>query len=248
MDLTPPTSRIIRVLEADPGLADGLDDEELRVLLPTAVARVQIVEPGEWAPPEDPQPHRDHIGLLVVRGLVTRTLSVDGRDFTELLGDGDLLRPWQESESWPSVRTERRWHMLTRSELGVLDGRFAMAIGGSPRVQAAIVARAVARSRALAFYLAVSHIRRVEQRLLVMLWHFAERWGRVGPQGVVLGVRLTHETLGRVVGARRPTVTTALTQLMEQGLVSRTPDRRLILHGDPPRGLHGVALTQAASS
>ena len=130
----------------------------------------------------------------------------------------------------------------------MLDARFALAIAGSPRVQAAIVARAVARSRALAFYLAVSHVRRVEQRLLVMLWHFAERWGRVGPQGVVLGVRLTHETLGRVVGARRPTVTTALRQLMEQGLVSRLPDRRLILHGDPPSGLQRVPLSQAASS
>jgi DNA-binding transcriptional ArsR family regulator len=60
---------------------------------------------------------------------------------------------------------------------------------------------------------------RVDQRLLLLFWHFAERWGRVRPEGVVVQLPLTHETLGALIGARRPSVTSALSALAEQGLV-----------------------------
>jgi hypothetical protein len=37
-----------------------------------------------------------------------------------------------------------------------------------------------------------------------------------------------------VVGARRPSVTTALGRLQEQGLIARLPDGGWLLHGAPP--------------
>ena len=42
------------------------------------------------------------------------------------------------------------------------------------------------------------------------------------------------ETLASVVGARRPSVTTALGQLMGRNLIERRPDGGWLLHGDPP--------------
>src|SRR2546430_12566490 len=73
--------------------------------------------------------------------------------------------------------------------------------------------RIMRRAHALAFHLAVSHLKLVETRLLVILWYYADRWGRVTPGGVLLPLRMTHSLLARVVGARRPSVSTALGRL-----------------------------------
>ena len=48
----------------------------------------------------------------------------------------------------------------------------------------------------------------------------------------MLPVKLTHETLGRFVGARRPSVTLAMGQLADEGLVTRRDDGAWVL---PPR-------------
>jgi hypothetical protein len=61
----------------------------------------------------------------------------------------------------------------------------------------------------------------------------ADRWGRVTLDGVVVPVRLTHDMIGRLVGAHRPSVTTALSELSRAGRISRLPDGWL-LRGDPP--------------
>ena len=65
--------------------------------------------------------------------------------------------------------------------------------------------------------------------MLALLWHLAERFGRVAPDGVVLGLRLTHRMIGELVGAQRPTVSLALTSLLEDGLVARRDDGTLVL-------------------
>ncbi|MGZ6696318.1 MAG: helix-turn-helix domain-containing protein, partial [Solirubrobacteraceae bacterium] len=51
-------------------------------------------------------------------------------------------------------------------------------------------------------------------------------------EGVRLPLALPHRTLATLVGARRPSVTTALSGLARDGLVERTPEGWL-LHGDP---------------
>ena len=54
----------------------------------------------------------------------------------------------------------------------------------------------------------------------------------MGPEGVRLPIALPHRTLATLVGARRPSVTTALSGLARDGLVERTSDGWL-LRGDP---------------
>ena len=98
----------------------------------------------------------------------------------------------------------------------------------------------MARSRWLAFHLAVAHLRRGESRVHVALWHFADRWGRVGPRGVDLRLNVTHELLAEIVAAERPSVTLALGALRERGLVERGPDHLWHLSGQPPGELSEV--------
>jgi hypothetical protein len=81
---------------------------------------------------------------------------------------------------------------------------------------------------------AIGHLTRVDDRLLALLWCLAERWGRVVPGGVLVNLRLPHRTLAGMVGARRPSVTTALGQLIARGDIERRPDGGWILHGQPP--------------
>src|SRR3954467_15125010 len=57
--------------------------------------------------------------------------------------------------------------------------------------------------------LTVTHLVRVDERLLIVLWQLAERRGR-GSHGVRLPLAVTHDTLGRLVGARPPSVTATL--------------------------------------
>ena len=58
----------------------------------------------------------------------------------------------------------------------------------------------------------------------------------VRSDGTVLRLRLTHTVLADLVAARRPTVTTALSELARQGLV-RTDGETWVLPGEAPSDL-----------
>lgn len=51
----------------------------------------------------------------------------------------------------------------------------------------------------------------------MLLWHLADRWGRVRSDGVIVALDLTHSVLAELVAARRPTVTRSLSELADKG-------------------------------
>ena len=51
---------------------------------------------------------------------------------------------------------------------------------------------------------------------------------------MIVPLALTHRILGQLVGARRPTVSTALSELAEREELTRRPDGSWLLRGDPP--------------
>jgi CRP-like cAMP-binding protein len=67
----------------------------------------------------------------------------------------------------------------------------------------------------------------------MLLWHLASRWGRVRGDGVTVPIKLTHSVLADLVAARRPTVTTALSELSKRGAVQPVTEGWL-LRGQPP--------------
>jgi CRP-like cAMP-binding protein len=88
--------------------------------------------------------------------------------------------------------------------------------------------RTMMRSRHLALGLAVLQQRRVEDRLLTLLWLLADRWGYVTGDGVRVAVPLTHGLLAELVAARRPSVSTALGKLAEIGELRRSGDEWIL--------------------
>jgi CRP/FNR family transcriptional regulator, cyclic AMP receptor protein len=224
----------IRLLEAQPDLADGLSPEDEAHARRHVVALLDSVEPGPWEPaaryPMDPA----FFGLLVVDGMIARDVELGGRRCSELLGPGDLLRPWDYDEGdAASVPSESAWNVLEPSRVAVLDGRFARVACRYPELVAGLIGRTLRRSRWLAILLTISSMPRVDARVLALFWHLADRWGRVTLDGVVVPVRLTHDMVGRLVGAHRPSVTTALSELTRADRISRLPHGWL-LRGDPP--------------
>ena len=231
----PMPAAAVYLLDADPDLADVLDAETLAEARPYAVARVGAAEPGPWNPRHGHEAAPTDLGLLILRGIVSREVRVAGRSAIEVLGDGDLLRPWDPEASTVPGPPEVAWNVLAPLRFAILDARFSLVAARWPALMAALMARAVRRSRALAYLLAVTQITGVETRVLTALWELAHRWGHVAPDGVHLTLRITHEGLAHLVGARRPSVTSALSELQEQGRLTADGPGRWILHGGPPR-------------
>jgi CRP/FNR family cyclic AMP-dependent transcriptional regulator len=102
-----------------------------------------------------------------------------------------------------------------------------------PEVMAELTRRVLARSRRLASMLAIAQHHRLEDRLRLFFWQLADRYGRVGPDGVRLDVSLTHDLISHLVGAHRPSVSSALARLERAGHVRRL-DRGWLLTGEPP--------------
>jgi hypothetical protein len=238
--------RVLRVLDADPELGELLSPDDFNEARRRAVATLQIVEQGQWAPDRAPV-EPGHLGLLVIDGLLVRDIRLKRTVCAELLGHGDVLRPWDEDRSYASTPFEVRWRALRPTRLAVLDRRFAGAACRWPELIQMTLSRTIRRSQALAFNLAVSSLKRVDMRLRVVFWYLAERWGRVGVDGVSLPLPLTHEMLAQLVAAKRPSVTTALGQLTREGFVSRRADGTWIVHGEPPSELDDMPPTHAST-
>jgi CRP-like cAMP-binding protein len=81
--------------------------------------------------------------------------------------------------------------------------------------------------------MAIVHQARVDVRLHMLFWHLADRWGRVGRDGVILEMGLSHTVLADLIAAQRPSVTGSLKKLSESGLIEST-DRGWVLTGEPP--------------
>ena len=229
---------VVRVLEEDPGLAASLDDAERAVAAQHLVAAELKVPRGPWAATRALGQHRGDLGLLVLDGLIVRETVVGRHTTAELLGAGDLLRPWDhDGEDMPEapIATRHAWRVLQPARFAVLDARFAALCSRMPPVTAELLSRTLRRSRLLSLLLGLSAMPRLDARLLALLWHLADRWGTVGPDGTLVPLRLTHATLGQLVSAQRPSVTSALTSLEQRGLLTRLPHGGgWLLLGDPP--------------
>ena len=226
--------RIIQLLDEDPDLADGVDPAQRETARRELTAEV-IERPRG---PLESQPGLTSttgaLGLLVVEGLIARRTSMSGRRSLELLGAGDIIRPWQNDGHHSVSPFEAVDQVLEPVRLAILDRAATARIGRWPEVMTCLTVRVLNRARAVSGHLVLSQIPRVDERLHVLLWHLADRWGKVTPEGITLPLRLSHEMLGALIGAQRPTVTLALRGLTDRGAVVRRADRTWLLLEPPP--------------
>jgi CRP/FNR family cyclic AMP-dependent transcriptional regulator len=227
-------SASIQLLEADPELARGLDPRRVREVSQRLHVRAVSIPRGSWRPGRTLMEGSQPIGLLVLEGLLVREATVSDHPSAELLGPGDLLRAWEDRDAEVLLPRSVRWSALTNARVAVIDHALAVRAAQWPEIFASLVERAARRAERLVIMQAIGHLTRVDDRLLALLWCLAERWGRVVPGGVLVSLRLPHRTLAGMVGARRPSVTTALGQLMARGDIERRPDGGWLLRGQPP--------------
>ncbi len=237
MAALPSQASSVRLIDELPEIAEHMDAEQERSAREHLIASVLELAPGEWRPRRETEPQPGNLGLLIVDGLLTRDLVLGETIATELVGRCDVLRPADHDGQDAPIPFDVVWHVLKPARLAILDRPLARVIGHWPEVMEMIVRGSVRRAHTLAVILAASHLRRVDARLLVILWYLADRWGTVRRDGVNVPLALTHQLLGRLVGAQRPSVTTALTQLADDKKVTRADDGTWLLHGDPPETL-----------
>ena len=236
---------VISIVDADPDLAELLEEDELDRARREALARVQHLSPGEWDAAAAREADVHHRGFLIIEGLLSRDVDVLGRRCVELLGHADVMRPWRWDDEGSHVKAEVGWHVLEPTRLAVLDHGLVLRIVPWPQLGVELFNRGTRRAHHLAVALAIAHHQRVDDRLLLTLWHLAERWGRVHPDGIVLPLPLGHQRLADLVGAHRPTVTTAMGDLARTGAVSRRENGDWVLHGSPPEQLRHHKLVAA---
>jgi CRP/FNR family cyclic AMP-dependent transcriptional regulator len=222
-----------RLLDLDPDLGTELDEARRAAAQAVTVAIEDLVT-GPWDADRAAAPP-GRLGLLVVDGILLRSHSIGKVISAELLGAGDVIQPSISGHEFSLVEARSSWEVLAPARVAILDMAFLHAAALRwPELLVALFGRTVHRARFIAFQLALAHVRRVDDRLLLLFWHLAERWGRVTCEGVVVPLRLKHAVLGMLVGAQRPTVTTALKHLSEAGTLQRRSGDTWLLTGDPP--------------
>ena len=206
------------LLDLDVDLADELD-VRMRLAARSSVTALTFDEDdgplglGEWLAVAAPGP-----GLLVLDGVVAATVAVGDRITAELVGAGDLIQPCGGDEA--ELLCELGWRALVPVRFAVLDAGFMQRVQPWPQIGAALLRRAARRTHRLDVQRAIAAQPRLEVRLALLMWHLAARWGRVEPGGIRLCLPLTHQLLGRLISAERPSVSHALARLANAGLLS----------------------------
>jgi hypothetical protein len=179
---------------------------------------------GPWDPAPLAKHGRSALGLILVAGTISQTLTMDGRATSHLIGPGDVMRPWADSTVPCPGLTRDNWTVLAPSVVALFDRRLIGLCARWPSVLVELAVRSTRQMNRLSLQVAIARIPRIDDRLLVLFWRIAQRWGRVTPDGVLIPLPLTHEAIASLVAASRPPVSTALAQLSRDGLLQRTRD------------------------
>jgi CRP-like cAMP-binding protein len=160
---------------------------------------------------------RGAFAAVVLEAMLLHYLQVGTQPGLRLLGPGEVALVCDRTQSTLVAASECRAVPGTR--LALLGKEYLVAVHRWPRILVALQTRLGEQTERLMTQLAICQLPRVEERLVAMLWLLAESWGRVTTAGTIVPLSLTHELLGQLIGARRSTVTLALSALAEQQAV-----------------------------
>lgn len=222
-----PSTRV-RLFEVDPDLGALLTDDERAEARQLAVP---VVTTDRYERDMTKLGDQGAFGALVLEGMVLRQLRIADQIGMRLHGPGDIV-PLTEPAP-PSLVVESSYDAVPDTRLAMLGREVLFAAHRWPALVAALQLRNAQQADRLAAQLVICQLPRVDQRLLSLLRLLADSWGRVTPAGIALPLKLTHEALGALIGARRPTVTLALGELAERGAIVRQSEGWLLLEPAP---------------
>lgn len=227
-----PVVETSNLLDVDPDLAASLGDDAraarhaLKVVLitvPPGACDLRALISGRRAS-----------AAVVLDGLISRRTLIGSHAAVELIWPSDLITPLPNlAEAQPFLVPTISWTCEITTRLALLPPNMSYVAARWPVIADALHERVEARHTRLATIHAIAQVPRAEERLRLLLWLLAGRFGRVSAEGVVLDLRLSYRTIGELIGARRPTLSLAMKALRASGEVAVRDDGALILHEEP---------------
>jgi CRP-like cAMP-binding protein len=239
--------RTVRLLEVDPDLAERIPLEQRAQAHEQALARMATLPRGPLTRELLDRSRSSVHGLLLLEGLVSRNVHLGDTTTIQLIGAGDLLEPAALPLTTTLVPVEVTWTVLEPASAALIDDDFVLSVHRWPELVVGLFERVGTQTARFGTHCAISQLSRVEDRIEALLWFLAERWGRVSKHGIVLPLRLTHETIGLMLGAKRPTVSLAVKRLEANGVLMRRNDGSWLLREPwtPPRHAeHGARVSE----
>ncbi|HEY6761310.1 MAG TPA: Crp/Fnr family transcriptional regulator [Baekduia sp.] len=231
----------VRVLEADPDLGQGLDPVAFELAERELVVATLSIPRGRWDAQATWAAVPAELGMLLLEGVLARDVRIGKRASLEILGPGDLTRPWPTDRHAAALSPDLRFEALAPVRLAILDGAFAARAARWPSILGQVTGRVMGRATSASLRLLINQVVRIDDRVLLSLWGLAERFGRVTPDGVLVPIPINHTMMARFVGAQRPTVSQAVGELVRRGDVERLEDGGWLLKGSfPTRLLDGA--------
>jgi CRP/FNR family cyclic AMP-dependent transcriptional regulator len=220
----------IALLDAIPELARGLARTRLAAAADALRIETAWIAAGPLGP-DDLEHGDDRERVVLLRGLVVRSVRLEDGTASELLGPGDVLCPPmlgpQDDLGLPGY--EVRLQALETSRVGIVDVELIAALAGFPDVIEAFLAARARRDAERAATAVIAQLTGVDRRLVALFRLLAARHGRPTPEGIAVPVAVPHRLLAELVGARRPTVSTALRRLERSGRLRRLQDGSWLL-------------------
>jgi CRP/FNR family cyclic AMP-dependent transcriptional regulator len=221
----------VLLLEQHPDLAVHVSPEHREHARVIVTAPTLAVPAGPWVHAAVADAGQHAFGAVVLSGLMARTIDIGNHPGLELYGPGDVIGASLLQDS--VLPAGDSWTATISSTLAILDDEFLHAVRRWPRLVTGLFDQMQQQRDRLALQLVIAEQPRVEDRLLALFWLLSERFGRMTSDGVVVSLNLTHETLGRLIGAQRPTVTLALKALRDRRAVARRPSGGWLLAKHP---------------
>jgi hypothetical protein len=217
----PRKTAYVRLLQVQPSLGAQLTGQELVDARRLAVAPVMTLPAGDWEAGELARTlgWGRTLTCMIADGIVAHELVLGERTATHLLGQGDvLLVAVRASEHLPLTRV---FGLADAVRLAFLDDGFGAVLRRWPTIGEALLEQAMRQMERVAVQQLISQLPRADQRIVALLWHLADRWGRPEGDGVIVPLTADHEAISHLVGGRRPTISAALGRLADQDLVTR---------------------------
>lgn len=218
----------VRLLDVEPDIAQFLSREELDQASGLTVPMHSV--------PRSPLDlvavleEASAFGALVLDGLLVERMRLADHTAMRLIGPGEILT---RGAPRSMMLAQLGCRAAAATRLAMLGNEILIAAHRWPRILTGLHIRMAEQAERLATQLVICQLPRVEDRLLAVMWLLAESWGQVTAAGTVLPLTLTHDALGELIGARRPTVTLALRELSERGALLRHERGWLLLEAVP---------------